>query len=99
MKESITKPIKILNLGYQNIKLMSVPELKLEIMNRVTSISDEQVLEDIIRLLNQESTLAQFYKLTEEERDAVQRGLQEVANGNLHSSESAKNLLEEWLKK
>jgi predicted AAA+ superfamily ATPase len=99
MKESVTKPIKIPNLGYQNINIMSVSELKLEIINKVTSISDEQILEDIIRLINQESILAQTYKLTQEERNAVQKGLQDVADGNLHSSESAKNMLEEWLKK
>ncbi|MCH6200525.1 hypothetical protein MMU07_13120 [Aquiflexum sp. LQ15W] len=78
---------------------MSVSELKLEIINKVTSISDEKILEDIIRLINQESAMDQTYKLTEEERDAVQMGLEDVADGNLHSSESAKNMLEEWLKK
>jgi predicted AAA+ superfamily ATPase len=78
---------------------MSVSELKLEIINKVTSISDEQILEDIIRLINQESILAQTYKLTQEERNAVQKGLNDVADGNLHSSESAKNMPEEWLKK
>ncbi len=51
---------------------MSIPELKLEIIKKVNSISDEHILEEIIRLINQESALAHIYKLTEKERDAVQ---------------------------
>jgi hypothetical protein len=78
---------------------MSVSELKLEIINKVTSISDEHILEDIIRLLNQESALAESYKLTNEESIAIREGLQDVAEENLHTSESAEKMIEEWLKK
>ncbi|MCL6258505.1 hypothetical protein M3O96_05360 [Aquiflexum sp. TKW24L] len=78
---------------------MSVSELKLEIINKVTAISDEQVLEDIVRLLNQESDLANIYKLTDEERIAIQEGLQDVIDGNIHTSESAEKMLEDLLRK
>lgn len=77
MKPSVIKPILIPILEHQNINLMSVSELKLEIINKVTSISDAQILEDIIRLINQESALTKIYKLTEEERYAIQEGMQE----------------------
>ena len=78
---------------------MSISELKLEIIKKVISISDGLILEEIIRLINQESALANTYQLTDEEQVALKEGLQDVADGNLYSSESAKNLLEEWLKK
>jgi predicted transcriptional regulator len=78
---------------------MSVAELKLEIINKVTSISDEHILEGIIRLLNQETALADIYNLTNEERIAIREGLQDVAEGNIHTSKSAEKMIEEWLKK
>jgi len=78
---------------------MSIPELKLEIIKKVISISDGLILEEIIRLINQESALANTYQLTDEEQVALKEGLQDVEDGNLYSSESAEKMLEEWLKK
>lgn len=78
---------------------MSVSELKLEIINKVISICDNHILEDIIRLLNQESALDNTYKLTNGESIAIKEGLQDVADGNLHTSESAEKMIKEWLKK
>lgn len=78
---------------------MSVSELKLEIINKVISICDNHILEDIIRLLNQESALDNTYKLTNGESIAITEGLQDVAEGNLHTSESAEKMIKEWLKK
>ena len=78
---------------------MSIPELKLEIIKKVISISDEHILEEVIRLINQESALANTYQLTDEEQAALKVGFQDVEDGNLYSSESAEKILEEWLKK
>jgi predicted transcriptional regulator len=78
---------------------MSVSELKLEIINKVTSICDKHILEDMIRLLNQESALANTYKLTNGESIAIKEGLQDVAEGNLHTSKSAEKMIKEWLRK
>jgi len=78
---------------------MSISELKLEIIKKVISISDEHILEEIIRLINQESDLANSYQLTDEEQAALKEGLQDVEDGNLYCLESAEKMLKEWLKK
>jgi len=78
---------------------MSIPELKLEIIKKVISISDGLILDEIIRLIKQESALANSYQLIDEEQAALKEGLQDVEDRNLYSSESAEKMLEEWLKK
>lgn len=78
---------------------MSVQELQLEIINKVNSIADAYILEEINRLIDKESLLLEKYQLTDEEKTALEEGLQDVAAGDLHTSDSAQKMLEEWVKK
>lgn len=78
---------------------MSVQELQLEIINKVNSIADAYILEEIKRLIDKESLLLEKYQLTDEEKTALEEGLQDVATGDLHTSDIAQKMLEEWVKK
>lgn len=55
-----------------------VSELKLDIIRKVATITDESVLEEIDRLLNLVSDPEVLYKLTAAERQAVEAGLKDV---------------------
>lgn len=78
---------------------MSTTELKLEIINKITSITDTEILSEIYRLVNLESNIDTSYKLSEEEKKAIELGLKDVKEGRLYSNEQADNLIQEWLKK
>jgi predicted transcriptional regulator len=78
---------------------MSITELKLEIIKKLTAIEDELVLEDIYRLVTAESGLEAVYKLSDEEIGAIQAGLEDVNAGRVYTSEQAKQIVKEWLKK
>lgn len=78
---------------------MSATELKLQIINKVTSITDELILEEIYRLVNLESEMDSIYRLSDEERKAVETGLKDVKEGKIYSSEAAENMIKEWLRK
>ena len=78
---------------------MSATELKLQIINKVTSITDELILEEIYRLVNLESEMDSIYRLSDEERKAVETGLEDVKEGKIYSSEAAENMIKEWLRK
>jgi predicted AAA+ superfamily ATPase len=78
---------------------MSTTELKLEIINKITSITDTEILSEIYRLVNLESNMESSYKLSEEEKKAIELGLKDVKEGRLYSNEQADNLIQEWLKK
>jgi hypothetical protein len=78
---------------------MSVTELKLRIINKITTIEDELILEEIFRLVDRESEMDSVYRLTDDERKAVDLGLKDIKEGRVYSSEAADNMIKEWLKK
>ena len=78
---------------------MSATELKLQIINKITSIEDELVLEEIYKLVNLESEMDSVYRLTDVERNAIDPGLKDVKEGRVYSSEAADNMIREWLRK
>jgi hypothetical protein len=78
---------------------MSASELRLQIINKVSSINDELILEEIYRLVNAESEMDAMYKLSAEEKSAIELGLKDVKEGRVYTSEQADNLIKEWLKK
>lgn len=78
---------------------MSVTELKLRIINKITTIEDELILEEIFRLVDLESGMDSVYRLTDDERKAIKPGLKDIEEGRVYSSEAAENMIKEWLKK
>ena len=80
------------------INAMSVTELKLQIIKKITGIEDELVLEEIYRLVAIESELDAIYRLSDDERACVQVGIDDVKAGRVYSSEAADNMIKQWLK-
>ncbi len=78
---------------------MSATELKLQIINKVSSITDELILEEIYRLVNIESEMDSISILTDEEKKAVGMGLDDIKEGRVYTSEQADTIIKEWLKK
>jgi hypothetical protein len=78
---------------------MSVTELKLRIISKITTIEDELILEEIFKLVNMESEMDSIYRLTDPERKGVEIGFKDVKEGRVYSSEAADNMIKEWLKK
>lgn len=78
---------------------MSVTELKLKIINKITAIEDELVLEEIFRLVDLESEMDSIYRLTDDERSAVQVGLKDAKEGRVYSSQAADSMIKKWQKK
>lgn len=81
------------------LKNMSSTELKLQIISKITTITDELILEEIYRLVNRESGMDSVYRLTDAERNAIAEGLEDVKEGRVYSSEAAENMIKEWLEK
>lgn len=78
---------------------MSTSQLKLEIINKITGITDTEILSEIYRLVNLESDLESSHELSDDEKHAVELGLEDVKKGKVLTSEQANNLIKEWLKK
>ncbi len=68
---------------------MSTTELKQQIINRVTAMTDESTLEEIYKLVNLEFEMDSVYKLTKKERIAIEVGFNDVKAGRVYTSEAA----------
>jgi len=78
---------------------MSVIELRKRIMEKLSSIEDEVILKEIYDIIEIESGIDLVYKLTEEEKRAIDAGLKDIKDGKIVSSEKANDLIKGWLKK
>lgn len=78
---------------------ISKSDLKLLIISKITSISDREILEEITRPVNLESELDPVYMLSPEKKLAIEKGLKDVAEGRVYSSQDAQKMLREWLEK
>jgi hypothetical protein len=78
---------------------MSTTELKLRIINKITTIEDELILEEIYKLVDLESGMDSLYRLTVDERKAIDVGLKDINENRVYSSEAADNMIKEWLRK
>ena len=78
---------------------MSATELKLRIINKITTIEDELILEEIYKLVDIESGMDSVYRLTIDERKAIDIGLKDIKEHRVYSSEAADNMIKEWLRK
>lgn len=78
---------------------MSATELKLQIINKIKTIEDELILEEIFKLVDIEAQMDSVYRLTDDERKAINVGLKDLQEGRVHSSEEANNIIKEWLNK
>lgn len=78
---------------------MSATELKLRIINKITTIEDELILEEIYKLVDIESGMDSVYRLTIDERKAIDIGLKDIKENRVYSSDAADNMIKEWLRK
>jgi len=85
--------------GIKRRKNILTRELRLRIVNRIRTIEDDWVLEEINKFIDRESEMTSVYRLTVDERKAVAIGLENIKPNNVFSSTAADNLLEEWLRK
>ena len=78
---------------------MSATDLKLRIINKMTIIEDELILEEIYKLVDIESVMDSVYRLTVDERKAIDIGLKDIKENRVYSSEVADNMIKEGLRK
>ena len=78
---------------------MSIPELKSQIIKRLSLIEDEMILQEIYNLINVELSNDAIYNLSDQEKKAIEAGLNDIQNGKVYNSEKANDLMNEWLKK
>lgn len=78
---------------------MSTIDLKEKLIQSIENTNDEQLLGEIYRLFAIENNDLEIYKFSEEQRQAITIGQNEIRNGLFIENEAANKEIEEWLKK
>lgn len=75
---------------------MNTAELKISLINRITDLNDDSLLEDIQRLLEFES-IEGVYKLNDIQRGEINEAKTDFAKGNYLPDNEADEEVKEWL--
>ena len=78
---------------------MTVTELKKRLIGKINQSENNEILEEMYRLIANEETDNSIYELSDEQRNVVEEAQQQFKNGQFLASEQADNDIEEWLGK
>ena len=78
---------------------MTVTELRKRLIGKINQTDNNEILEEMYRLIVNEETDDRIYKLSDEQINAVEEAQEQFKNGQFLKSEQAGKEIEEWLDK
>jgi hypothetical protein len=73
---------------------------KEKLIEKILHIEDEEVLEEIMKMVDLELGLSgEIINLSEDQKEYIQEGLDDVEAGRVISDEDTKRIVAEWLSK
>lgn len=76
---------------------MSAIELKKRLIDKIQSTDDENLLEEVYRLLELETEDIEVYKLSDEQSKKVIEAKQQIKTGQFLTNDQADKEIDEWL--
>lgn len=77
---------------------MNTAELKINLINQITNITDKVKLKEVLQLLNFQSDNA-LYITNDEEKEAVLAAKKQIEENEVYSNEDVQEEIQKWLKK
>jgi hypothetical protein len=74
-------------------------QLKEELIAKISSINNDELLHQLLRVLNLEAKTDEYYFLSEDETEAVNEGILQLDRGIFLSNEEANRQADQCLKK
>jgi predicted transcriptional regulator len=78
---------------------MNKIKLKEKLIKEIQNLEDENILNEVYRLLEIESEELDVYKLNEEQISAVNEAREQISKGQFLTHGQAKKKIDEWLNK
>ena len=78
---------------------MSTIELRKRLIDKIQKTDNETLLEEAYRLLELETENIEVYKLTDDQRTAVNEARQQIKDGKFLTDEQANKEIDGWLSK
>lgn len=76
---------------------INVEKEKLEIIKWVTNLKDETAIEKLSKLRKAPAKTDWWNEISEEEKAAIEKGLEDIRSGRVKPHKEAKKLYEKWL--
>lgn len=77
---------------------MSSAELKKRLIDKIQKTDNENLLEEAFRLLQLESEDIEVYKLSDEQKSAINEDREQIKRGEFLSDDEANKDINEWLR-
>lgn len=78
---------------------MTAPELKKRLIREINQTQNNELLEEMYRLITNEETDESIYELSDAQINAIEEAQLQFKNGQFINDEQADNEIEEWLGK
>ena len=78
---------------------MTTKELKHTVIDKVNEIEDETLLNDLIKLIDDNSLDNNIYQLSSNHKSAIDKANKQIENGDYVTNEQSNKEIDEWLNK
>ena len=78
---------------------MSTVELKERLINKILHTESPELLGEVFRLLEIENEEMEVIKLSDQQKQAILQGQEDIKNGRFLTNEQADKEIDEWLNK
>ncbi len=78
---------------------MTTIEMKNQVIGKINQLTDNDLLMDVYKLLNDSLRDSEIYRLSDNQKVAIDTAINQINNGDFLSSEQANKEINEWLNK
>lgn len=78
---------------------MLTKEMKQELIDKINATKDENILEEVYRILEVGTEEDDMIILTDEQKESINQGIKDIEEGKYLTNEEANSEIEKWLKK
>ena len=79
--------------------IMTTIEMKNQVIGKINQLTDNELLMDVYKLLNDSSMDTEIYKLSDNQKAAIDTAIEQINNGDFLTCEQANKEINEWLNK
>ena len=78
---------------------MTTQELRHKVINKVNELDDESLLNDLIKLIDDNENDDEIYRLSDNHKKAINKAIDEIENGDYLTNDQSNKQIDEWLNK
>jgi len=78
---------------------MTTNELKHKVIDKINGLSDDGILKDLIRLIEDSTDDNEIYRLSDNHKNAINTAIDQIEKGDYLTNEQSNRQIDEWLNK